>query len=374
MKKNLGRGAFLLAALFCLPVWQGLHAFSEGGEYFRNPVPRNVASNNSCAVACHFSGTIQKSSTNLFLDGLPATYVPGATYSLTLRVRATVAGRTGFSLTANSATNSMIGAWSLVDPVNTGVRGHSGKGDGLEAAYVSHTTYTNFTNWTVKWTAPPAGQGTATFYASTVLGNGINISGASVYETNWASAEDLTAPTLRSVTPNTLSNQVTSVISIIGSRFASNASVLFGGTAVATTWVNATNLTAVIPFGYAPGAYSLTVTNPASTSVTLDGALTNVAAPIGMQVVKSTINPDAGESCQVLVHVARSGAVIKASALTLLGQPVRAFSVTAAGLWQTVAWNGANDNGVAVPDGVYFLRLQTPDADRLVRVYVVRPR
>src|SRR5215469_8239409 len=83
------------------------------------------------------------------------------------------------------------------------------------------------------------------------------------------------APTIFTTSPTSnLAGSSAFTLSVIGANFLSSSVVYFGGTAVATTFVNSTQLTAAIP---APavasvGIATVTVTNPGTGGGTSNGA------------------------------------------------------------------------------------------------------
>ncbi len=65
------------------------------------------------------------------------------------------------------------------------------------------------------------------------------------------------------------------------------------------TWVSATRLEVVLPWGLTPGAYTLTVTNPGGASAGLPDALTIVQ---GIGAWTQAAGPEGGTIEQVLVN------------------------------------------------------------------------
>jgi hypothetical protein len=89
------------------------------------------------------------------LNGLPSDYTPGAAYSLTIGGTGTPAGsKGGFSLT-----------------VNNGVFSNPGTNAKIVSNSPTHSN-TNSRSWTVTWTAPTQGSGTATFGLAVNFVNG----------------------------------------------------------------------------------------------------------------------------------------------------------------------------------------------------------
>ncbi len=114
---------------------------------------------------------------------------------------------------------------------------------------------------------------------------------------------------IHSVDPPSGQNDLDVDIVIGGSGFISGASAVMGDIALSdVTVVSATRLTAVVPWGTAPGVYSVTVTNPAESPVTLSNAFT-VTLGIGVWTAGSL---DGGRVEQVLISPADPGAVYAA--------------------------------------------------------------
>jgi len=94
------------------------------------------------------------------LTGLPADYLPGDTYTLTVSMTVTKI-RGGFNLQVSDG---------QLAPAGPGVQVSS---NGFQA---THTTPT-FSTWDVNWTAPPEGTGTVQFQLAVLAGNGGSTSG-----------------------------------------------------------------------------------------------------------------------------------------------------------------------------------------------------
>jgi hypothetical protein len=112
-----------------------------------------------------------------------------------------------------------------------------------------------------------------------------------------------------SVTPNTIAYNTTGTISIVGSDFMAGAyASLTNNVNLATTFVNDTTLSAVVPAGLLPGMYALTVTNPDQTSATLANALQIIAptAPPVTEEPTATVEPGTSYQRPVIVVQAYS--------------------------------------------------------------------
>jgi hypothetical protein len=79
------------------------------------------------------------------------------------------------------------------------------------------------------------------------------------------------------VAPNVVVNDATTVITVTGSDFADPSIVYLTGTALTTTFISATTLTAVVAPGFTPGVYDVAVEVPGTGTATLPGGLTILA-------------------------------------------------------------------------------------------------
>jgi hypothetical protein len=68
------------------------------------------------------------------------------------------------------------------------------------------------------------------------------------------------AADLLSITPGTVTNNVNNTITVKGTGFDNTAVALLDGSALSTTFIDAENLTALVPAGVAAGSYTVTVT------------------------------------------------------------------------------------------------------------------
>ncbi|MBN9391142.1 MAG: IPT/TIG domain-containing protein [Chloroflexi bacterium] len=108
------------------------------------------------------------------------------------------------------------------------------------------------------------------------------------------------APTVTAISPSTGANNIANTITITGTNFVATPTVKLGSTSLGgVTFVSATKLTAVVPAGFATGAFTLTVTNPDNQQATLANAytstlqaptVTSIAPVTGINNVANTIN------------------------------------------------------------------------------------
>ncbi len=132
-------------------------------------------------TACH-AGTTQ-TATGWITTNIPSSgYVPGTKYTITLTGKHTGVVKFGFELTAENAQNAKIGTFSITNSTETQLTNM------MHA--VTHTSggltpTSGSKTWLFDWTAPVAGSGDVTFYASlnAADGNGSS-SGDVIYNTN----------------------------------------------------------------------------------------------------------------------------------------------------------------------------------------------
>lgn len=122
---------------------------------------------NSNCTSCHAPGANHGGTP--VLTGVPASYVPGQTYNLTLAINGSSRSKFGFNITAERAAgNAKVGTWTP----GSGTQSRSDNGG------LTHTAAgTSSSSWNLTWVAPATNQGNVTFYYSTIQAN--NASGNS---------------------------------------------------------------------------------------------------------------------------------------------------------------------------------------------------
>ena len=104
---------------------------------------------------CHYGGSATAS-----MSGQPSSYTPGSTYTLSISVSGGVSGSAGgFSLDVNKGTLSTGGVGIMAVKVNSAQNS------------ATHTT-SSYRSWSVDWTAPSSGSGTAQFNLAAMTANG----------------------------------------------------------------------------------------------------------------------------------------------------------------------------------------------------------
>lgn len=162
-----------------------------------------IASESTCRN-CH-GGNALNSGGDITLVSPPASYVPGNSYTLTVRLAssgtaANSGRRWGFQITAVKQSDG-TGAGTLSNVAGQGTTLATGSGSYATRQYVEHDTGTHTgssspVTWQVQWTAPNPGVGDVGFYFSGVAGNGSGSSNDWVY-TGSQVVPDATTPTLR---------------------------------------------------------------------------------------------------------------------------------------------------------------------------------
>ncbi|MBL7813349.1 MAG: T9SS type A sorting domain-containing protein [Bacteroidetes bacterium] len=165
---------------YLLPVvFMGLCSFvvlktykSSGGH----PSSTGAPGEKTCADAlnaCHNNASVAKDSTSLvntlIFSQADSTYMPGNTYTLTLKAYKPGISRFGFQITAlNKSDNKPAGDWVITDADRT----HAITGDFNlpDRKYVTHSTNgtpaisSGLGQWSFNWKAPATNVGNITFY------------------------------------------------------------------------------------------------------------------------------------------------------------------------------------------------------------------
>lgn len=127
-----------------------------------------------CSI-CHDSYPVGSGNGAFVISGLPAEYQPGEQYTVNLRLSDPGQRRWGFEMTVIDAAGNQCGDMAPVMPTLVQLS----PGAGSNRDYIKHRQAGTFPGalfgtWDVLWTAPPAGSGTAYFYAA---GNAANWNG-----------------------------------------------------------------------------------------------------------------------------------------------------------------------------------------------------
>ena len=127
-------------------------------------------------TACHTGNPLNSAGGTLTITGVPATYVPGQIYPITVTINRAIQARWGFQLSSRIVSSGLQGGTLVVtDAVGTQI----GTASGIQ--YISHTASGTSAgqagpkSWTFNWTAPATASGAVRFSCA---GNAANNSGS----------------------------------------------------------------------------------------------------------------------------------------------------------------------------------------------------
>jgi hypothetical protein len=136
----------------------------------------------TCAQSgCHVTASVKPDSglvNTLLFSSSDTTYLPGTTYTLTLKVAKSAISKFGFELVAlKDSTNRNIGTFSLIESTRTQRINHVAAGGDLRYSMTHRTAGTGTAiagaiQWRMKWTAPATNVGTITFWYASNCTNG----------------------------------------------------------------------------------------------------------------------------------------------------------------------------------------------------------
>jgi len=174
---TLAIASFLILGLFSLIPYSGGSPGAKTGS----------PTDGSTCTQCHGGTAITAS--NWISSSIPEEgYVPGETYTITLKGTHPGVVRFGFELTAEDNTGAKSGIFTITNTTQTKLvnnnKSVTHKAGGLAPDGNSKT-------WEFDWTAPAEGSGEITFYAALNAANGNNqTSGDNIYKTSLAVSEN----------------------------------------------------------------------------------------------------------------------------------------------------------------------------------------
>ncbi|HWN99416.1 MAG TPA: choice-of-anchor V domain-containing protein [Blastocatellia bacterium] len=148
------------------------YASADGPEPGYTNAPNDLGN----CTACHDKHLVDTGTGNVRINGLPAVYQPGQTYTFTVTTSQANRIRFGFQLTALDMLSKRAGTLATMDG-NTQLLGQTGVGG---RQYIEHTNQGTLSavlgsrTWQLRWTAPATDIGVVRFYAA---GNATNNSG-----------------------------------------------------------------------------------------------------------------------------------------------------------------------------------------------------
>lgn len=166
----------IIASFFLLSSFVILDTYKTGGAH---PSSTGAPGEGTCADAttgCHANATVKSDSISavntLLFPTSDSSYVPGNTYTITVKAEKTGIKKFGFEIVAlKNSDKKNIGTWIITDATRT----HTLTGSGVLAdrKYVTHSVdgtpavSAGLGQWSFKWTAPSTNAGNITFYYST---------------------------------------------------------------------------------------------------------------------------------------------------------------------------------------------------------------
>lgn len=153
----------LIVLAACVLVW----------AYADNPPNRRTGApgENLCS-GCHNTYAENSGDGTLSISGLPTSYDPLSTYTVTVTISDPGESSWGFEAAVKDTSNAQAGVLTITDATNT----VSGVSNGI--TYVKQTgtgSYAGTANgpvsWNFSWTAPAAGTGKVIFYVSGIAAN-----------------------------------------------------------------------------------------------------------------------------------------------------------------------------------------------------------
>jgi len=190
--RSLLTGASLTLAAYA-------YTYAEGPPAFRTGAPNDDGTCN--AGGCHSGNQLNAAGGSITVSGVPAQYVPGAKYPISVQVAKPGQSRWGFELTAQTASGERGGEITVTDEANTQFASDAG-GGATDPQYIEHTSQGTARGQkdtgpvrSFDWTAPATGTGTVTFYAAGNAANGnATNTGDFIYTTSVKSDEGSDTP------------------------------------------------------------------------------------------------------------------------------------------------------------------------------------
>lgn len=181
-----------------------LFGYTSGPNQDRSGAPGSTGGSAGCGSGCH-TGNVNLNS-GLSITGLPSSYYPGDTYSMTVSINNPTT-KNGFQMSSLNSSNNQAGSFTSI----TGTKIVTSNGRSI----ISHNTGSSTGSWTFDWTAPSTNVGDVSFYSCSVASNSNSSNGGdAVYTGNTTiNALDVIAAN-GTVTPTTCSPLIDGHISV----------------------------------------------------------------------------------------------------------------------------------------------------------------
>ncbi|MDO7853297.1 IPT/TIG domain-containing protein [Hymenobacter convexus] len=207
---------------------------------------------------------------------------------------------------------------------------------------VAITGFTVVNATTITFTVPATGATSGTIAVTTPGGTATSTGTFTV-------TPAASAPTITSLSPATaVAGGAAFTLTVTGTGFVAGSVVNFGTTALTTTFVSATSLTAAVPASAiaTAGTYSVTVANPAASGGTSAASTFTVTAAVAVPTITS-FTPTSGAAGATVTITGTN--LTGATGLTLNGVAITGFTVVnATTITFTVPATGATSGTIAV--------------------------
>lgn len=175
----------------------------------------NSPGDGASCTQCH-TGSLNPGSATAAINsaGLTGGYTPGQTYTISAGITGTASSKIGFEATAErDANNAKTGTMVITDATRTQT---TNGGNAVTHKSAGTAAVSGSNAWSFDWTAPTAGTGNVTFYATfNVTNSSLSTSGDEIYtatfnvsEATGTGVEELNAENNISLYPNPAIDQV----------------------------------------------------------------------------------------------------------------------------------------------------------------------
>lgn len=186
--------------------------------YSNNPPnARTGAPGENTCTGCHSTFGLNSGPGSVTIPDLPATYMPGETYTLTVMVDQVSQQRWGFELSPRTDDNTQGGTLGLTQSQWTQISNSGGVQFLKQNSTGTFSGQPDGAAWQFEWTAPAEGSGAITFYAAGNAANGNNnTSGDYIYNDSFLIEEDAGGCTADGDVNLDTSVDVLDVVSVVG--------------------------------------------------------------------------------------------------------------------------------------------------------------
>ena len=283
---------------------------------------------------CHSSGGSFSALSGITVTGLPTSYYPGNTYTVTLSLD-NASSKNGFQMASLTSTNAQAGSWTTGTGTKTITQGGR--------SYIEHNAGSSSGSWTFSWTAPSTNAGTVNFYAS---GNASNNNGGTSGDDIYTYASSVTG--INAISAN---ETITNASCSTAADGSIQVNISGGVPGYTSSWSNGSSFTtsSYTLSGLAAGTYSVTITDANGNSETENYT-------VGADVPFSINGSATGAFCVLnngTLSTNVTGAAFPISFAWSTGAATSGISQLAAGTYGLTVTDGTGcsvDTTIVVPD------------------------